>query len=342
MNVFKRNNIILVTVAFAIFLLTLIDYVTIKKVTDTQVLMDTPVSITVYGMGKNKESLKTAIDMAFDEIERVEAMMSRFIPESNISRINNPNSGHVFATEETVDLLEVSKRVDELTDGAFDITIGNLVDLWCFTCDDPQVPDDATIKELITHIGNDKVSVIYSEGVTSYSAHLMDPKAKLDLGGIAKGYAIKRAGKVLSALGVKSGIVDAGGDMVVIGDKKGKPFRVGIKSPDGDGMVGIINAANTSIVTSGDYERYFVKDGLRYHHILDPATGYPARKCRSVTVIAEDATIADALSTAIFVMGAQDGLAVVDQLDGVEAVIIDAGNEMHLSKGAAKIVELKQ
>jgi thiamine biosynthesis lipoprotein len=339
----KRNNIIIVGVAFAIFLLTIIDYISVKKISDSKILMDTAVEITVYGIGRDKEKLKSAIDKGFKEIERVENLLSNYIKDSEISKINNAKGGSVDVSKETADILKISRQVGELTDGAFDITLGELIDLWGITGDNPAVPDAGAIEEMLKHTGNEKI-VINGDSTGKapfFKVHSAAPRTKIDLGGIAKGYAIKKAAEALIENGIKSGLIDAGGDIVVIGEKKGKPFKVGIKSPDSDGMIGIISARDISIVTSGDYERCFIQDGVKYHHVLDPANGYPAGKCRSVTVITKDATIADALSTAVFVMGAEEGMELVDLLDGVEALIVDDKNKVHLSKNASNLIKLK-
>jgi thiamine biosynthesis lipoprotein len=345
MNIKFRNNIIIVFVAFAIFVLVLIDYVSMKKIVRQRVLMDTSVEITAYGIGRDEKKVEQAIDKAYEEIARVEELLSSHIADSDISRINSADGKFVNVSYETARVLKVAKLVYENTDGAFDITLGHIIDLWGFTTDSPTIPDDNDVKELLLHTGTDKIVVSeYLEGSDiAYRARLRNPKAKIDLGGIAKGYAIMRAADTLKENGVKSGLVDAGGDIAVIGCKKGsKPFRIGIRSPSGETTIGVINALYTTVVTSGDYERYFIKDGVRYHHILNPKTGFPAKKSRSVTVIAKDATIADALSTALFVMGAKDGIALVDVLDGVEAVIIDYKSDIHKSKGADEIIELNQ
>lgn len=342
MKISKRNNIIIVAVAFMIFLLTLIDYISIRRVTAERVLMDTAVRITVYGLGRDRKKLEIAVEEAFGEIARVESLMSSYITDSDVSRINNAGGAFVAISAETANILETAKRVGELTDGAFDVTLGRVMKLWDFTGSEPTVPDESTVNEILTGSGNDKIEVTYNDATETYYAQFTDTRAMLDLGGIAKGHAIKQAARLLRARGVKSGIIDAGGDIVVIGNKKGKPFKVGIRSPDGDGILSVIKADDTSIVTSGDYERGFVQGGVLYHHILDPKTGFPAGGTRSVTVVTHDPTIADALSTALFVMGSDTGIALVDQLDGVEAIFIDDTGVTHLSKGAAGILEPKE
>ncbi len=340
MDLKKRNNLILITAAVAIFLLTMIDSISIKKFTRSEMMMDTLVEISVFGMGKDKKKLENAIDSAFTEIDRIEKLMSRFIVTSEIAEINASDSDEIYISSETAYILQNSQVISDLTGGAFDVTLAELMELWGFTGDSPSVPDKSAIERLMKHTGNEKYSV---SGIdTIYRVKLEDPEVKIDLGGIAKGYAIKRAAEVLKESGVKSAMVDAGGDIVVIGNKKGKPFNVGIKSPDGEGIIGVIGAEDIAIVTSGDYERFFIEGGVKYHHIIDPATGYPARKCKSVTIIADDALVADALSTAVFVMGAEAGIQLVDGLDEVEAMIIDSDDEAHFSQNAHKYIKLKE
>jgi thiamine biosynthesis lipoprotein len=336
------NNILIVGVALLIFLLTLLDKFTVKKYADSKVLMDTAVEMTVYG--KDKKKLIDAVDSGFKEIQRIENLLSNYIEGSDVSNINSADGATVNVNEETVSIIEESIKIGNLTDGAFDITLGYLGDLWDFTSESPSVPDDAAIKKILQHTGNEKIVINkHSENKdATFSVRLSDSKAKIDLGGIAKGYAIKMAARALKRNGIKSGLIDAGGDIVVIGSKKGKYFKVGIKSPDDDSIIGIVNAHDVAIVTSGDYERCFIKDGVKYHHILDPKTGYPARGCRSVTVIAKDATVTDALSTAIFVLGHEKGIGIIDSLDDVEAMIVDDKNEVHLSKNALTFIEIRR
>ncbi len=328
------NNILIVGVAFVIFALMMFDRGSVRKYKDSRILMDTLVEITVYGNGKQK--LKSSVNEAFDEIKRIENLMSGYISNSEIARINDAGGNALSVSPESAAVIQAAKDVGRLTDGAFDVTLGGLTRLWGFTSESPRVPQKSEIEELLAHTGSDIIEIknYYNGKQTIVSIRLTDPATTIDLGGIAKGYAIGMAARRLRERGIESALIDAGGDIVVIGDKKGKPFRIGIKSPDDDSVIGVIEASDISIVTSGDYERGFSIGGVRYHHILDPKTGRPARRSRSVTIITKDAILADALSTAVFVMGREKGLKLINSLKGVEAFIVDETNKMFMSDNA--------
>jgi thiamine biosynthesis lipoprotein len=162
----------------------------------------------------------------------------------------------------------------------------------------------------------------------------------IDLGGIAKGYAVDAAIRVLKEKNVESAMVNAGGDIYVLGRKHGKPWRIGIRHPRRGGeILGIVEVEDKAIVTSGDYERYFFSEGKRYHHILNPKTGYPANECQSVTIVAKKATIADGLATGVFVLGPREGMDLVESLEEVEGVIVNKEGEMSVSSGLVSKIE---
>ncbi|MBI5893748.1 MAG: FAD:protein FMN transferase, partial [Deltaproteobacteria bacterium] len=157
---------------------------------------------------------------------------------------------------------------------------------------------------------------------------------RINLGGIAKGYIVSQAAEKIKSKGIKKGIIHAGGDMFVFNESDNKPFKIGIQHPrEKDKIIGTIEILNGAVATSGDYERFFIKDGIRYHHIMDPKTGFPASKIRAVTIVAKDGTMADAISTAVFVMGLEDGMKLIEKLPDIEGLIIDANGNVHLSSG---------
>jgi thiamine biosynthesis lipoprotein len=191
----------------------------------------------------------------------------------------------------------------------------------------------------MSKVGLDRIEIDSATG----TVRLSEPGMALDLGGIAKGYALDRARLVIENFGVKAALVNAGGDILAVGEKApGKPWRVGVQDPRrGNAMVAVASVKDKIVVTSGDYERFFVKNGKRYHHILDPRTGYPATGLRSVTIVATDGLTADALATAVLVLGPDEGLKLVESIQGIEALLIDSAGRVRLSSGAVSIFELR-
>ncbi|BAK97880.1 thiamine biosynthesis lipoprotein ApbE precursor [Oscillibacter valericigenes Sjm18-20] len=267
--------------------------------------MDTTMSVTAYGNGA-----KNAVQKAQTEIDRLESQLSRTRGDSVVSRLN-AGSGSQTVGPEVSSLLSIAEEYSAATSGAFDITIAPLVSAWGFTTDHYQVPDQRELDELVTHVGS---SHIHLGGESEVS---LDNDTQIDLGGIAKGYASDCVEAILAKNGVESAKVELGGNIYVRGSKPdGNAWRVGIQDPNNsDGFVGILSLTDGFAVTSGGYQRYFEQDGKRYHHIIDPATGYPAESgLISVTVVAPGneeetescpghGTMCDAFSTALFVMG---------------------------------------
>jgi len=287
----------------------------------TRFLMDTYVTIQVPG---DAQAIKT-IEKAFDRMEEVDRKFNVLNAESPLYRFNHENVP--ITDPEILALLETSLEVSSESGGAFDITVYPLVDLWGFFRGAPAVPAQADIALGLKKVGWRELRI--ENGV------LTKPKSdvEIDLGGIAKGYAVGEAVKVLKGAGVTSALVDAGGDIFAIGELRGKPWKVGIRNPRGEGVIGVLDVSDLTVVTSGDYERFFEKDGVRYHHILDPVSGYPASGLMSVTVICDDAVRADGLSTALFVMGAEKGMELVERLDGVEAIMVTKDQKILTSPG---------
>jgi len=281
-----------------------------------------------------------AITAAFQEIARVERLTATE-GEGELARLNREAQGRpVKVSDELFALLERARRYKELTAGKFDISLGRLVDLWGFgegaTKAPSQVPSAGEIARLLKgrEIVLDKAKRMVQLG----------PNAELDLGGIAKGYAVDRAIQVLKDYGVKAALVNAGGDIRIYGMRPGRffsrrPFRIAIQHPrDEAKILGIVKlSGDRAIATSGDYERYFIQDGVRYHHILDPATGRPARGCISVTITAPTALEADALATGVFVLGPQRGLELIERLPEVEGIIVDPEGKIYKSSGLADL-----
>ena len=300
----------------------------------TRLMMGTVVEITLLDResgGSPKESVDAAFEAAFARIKELEYLFGRIQKNSDIWKINRSPGLPVSVSPETYRLIEAGLGFSKLSGGAFDITLGRIIELWDFEGKKPVVPDAVHIKEALKDVGR-KSLLLDKKAATVTPLNAV----KLDLGAIAKGYIIDEAAKVLLANNINNFIINAGGDMVIRGKRGSKPWKVGLQHPRDTGKVIAhmeIGDVQTAIVTSGDYERYFMKEGRRYHHILDPETGYPAEGLISVTIKASDTVTADALSTAVFVMGSAKGLALIEQLPDVEAVLIDRDENIIISRG---------
>jgi len=298
-------------------------------------IMGTLVEATV--MYSDVPAAQRALVDAFMEMQRIEALMSVNKPDSEISRLNREAASHPVRTSgEVLDILSRSIDFCHRSNGLFDITVGPLSELWGFSGDDPVVvPDSEAVLSLQRLTGCERVSINWTDSTVSFS----DPGVEVDLGGIAKGYAVDRATAVLRARGINDFIVNAGGDLYASGEKEpGVPWRIGIKHPrKTDGLIARMDARDQAVVTSGDYERFVIVNGRRYHHILDPRTGFPATSSQSVTVVAKSAEAADAWATYLFVAGKE-----ASEGDGPERLRVAADGTVSLSGniGALNSVEV--
>ncbi len=301
-----------------------------ESVTYTKMLMGTVVQITL--IEGDAKRFDIAAEKAFDEIKRLEALFSSYMPDSDVSRISRAaGDGPVIVSPEVITVLKSAVKASTLSSGAFDPTIGALGKAWGYSGEMRHVPTKEEVNRVLPLVDYRGIII---DG-PSMKAGLREKGMVLNLGGIAKGYIAGRAVEALQREGVERGIIHAGGDMVVF-QKKGpgqRAFKIGVQHPREKGLLGEAELYNGAVSTSGDYERYFVKDGVRYHHILDPSTGFPAYRCRSVTIIAEDPTMSDALSTAVFVLGPEKGMALIEGIEGVEGVIVDFNGKVTSSKG---------
>ncbi len=287
---------------------------------ETRFLLGTDVEIKV--IAKNKPAAQRAINTAFSEIEGIEKITSSFIEGNELALLNKAGSS---GNCELFNIIDESLYFSRLTNGAFDITVSPLIKLWGFKIGKHKVPTDSEIKEILKIVGYQRIILDYKNKKVYLN------KSRIDLGGIAKGYAIDNAIKVLKTSGIKKGLVNAGGDIRFIGDKT---WSIGIQHPRmRSKLVKKIKLKNRAIVTSGDYERYFVENNKRYHHIINPVTGYPATECVSITVIANDALSADALATGLFVLGVTRGMRLIESLKDTEAIIIDSDGNIFTSEG---------
>lgn len=292
--------------------------------------MYTIVSITVSS--DSEEKAKKAIDMAFNEMDRLARLLNFYSEDSEVSMINrNAGEKPVKVSPETLEIIDRALYVSENTEGAFDITVGPVVRLWDFQ--NKVLPDEKLIKERLKLVGYKNV-IMDKEKSTVF---LRTKGMQIDLGGIIKGYAADKAAEVLRKNGIKSGIVAIAGDIKIFGKRPdGGLWNVGIQNPrqksDKDEIIAAIGLLDAGISTSGDYQRFFIKDGKRYHHLLNPKTGYPAYECQSVTVITKDAVFTDAFATGIFILGHQKGMDVLKRL-GFDGVIVDKDGKILVTEG---------
>jgi len=264
---------------------------------------------------------KEAAGVVFGELERLENLLSKYKPESEVSQLNK--KAKLKVSPETFFIVKKAKEFSTLSSGAFDITVGPLVDLWGFTDKNFTVPADEKIKNILKLIGSDKILLHNNESVIKFKF----PGMKIDLGAIAKGYAVDCAVKKLKEKGINSCLINAGGQVYCLGEKFGRPWRVAIKGVLNSDFSGFVELTDKSVATSGDYEQFFIQDNKRYAHIINPKTGYPADSgVISVTVIAPDGLTADALSTAIFVLGKERGEKLAEKFKGVEVKIYAQDN----------------
>ena len=274
--------------------------------------LDTVVTITLYDVGK--ADAEDALSAAFDEIERLESLLSVTREESDVWRLNTAEGRAVTVAKETAEVLTLALRYAELSGGALDVTVRPVSQLWDFAAQ--AVPDTAALQQAAELVGYHNLSVDGQVVTLTQGA--------VDLGGIAKGYIADRVAAVLKRKGVCSALIDLGGNIVAVGNKAGEPFRIGIKNPLAtDSLCAVVEESEMSVVTSGIYERGFDKDGIRYHHLLDPSTGMPVQNTlASVTIVCAKSADADALSTACFVMGEERARKLIDSLPDTEALFV--------------------
>ena len=285
---------------------------------------------------------RVAFDAAIAEIKRVEALMTTWKPDSEISKINAAaGKDAVHVSDEVFAIVKESVHASEISEGTFDITFQTLHGLWKFDEDlDAHPPKEADVKARLPFLGYKKIQLDEAKR----TVRLENAKTQIGLGGIAKGYAVDKAVKVLEQAGLASFFVQAGGDLFARGKKPdGAPWTAGIRDPRGpdNKYFARLAISDHAFSTAGDYERSYVVGGRRYHHIIDPRTGMPATASRSVTIWAPNALLADEIDDAVFILGPEKGLRLVESLDGVGAVIVDAKNNVWVSerlKGKLEIV----
>lgn len=297
------------------------------EVTKTIYAMDTVMTLKAYG--KNAE---LALDEAKKEIERLDYSLRRGNPDSEIYKINADGSGTV--SEDTAELIGDALEICRSTEGAFDISIAPVMDLWGFYTKDFYVPNDDELSSELSRVGYTNISVDKNNVSVSGGA-------QLDLGGIAKGYLSGKITEIFKNDGVESGIVSLGGNVQTLGKKTdGSEWKVAIQNPDNDTYIGALSVSDKAVITSGGYQRFFEKDGVRYHHIIDPKTGYPADSgVKSVSIVSDNGALADGLSTALFVMGLDEGTEYWRSHGGFDVVFMTDDNRVYITEGLKDIFE---
>lgn len=261
---------------------------------------------------------KEASAIVFKEAARVEKLLSKYDGSSEVAQLNR--LGKLKVSQEVFYILTESLEFWQISQGAFDITVGPLIDLWGFSDKQYRLPSDAQIKETLKLIGCDKIILRQKDNVVEFIL----PGMKIDLGGIGKGYALDCAVKKLKEKNIRSCLINAGGQVYALGDKGGKLWKIAVKDPRKEGVSETMELKNKSASTSADYEQFFLKDARRYCHILNPKTGYPAESgIISVTVISDSALDADALSTAVFVLGKEKAKRIREKFSNLEIKITE-------------------
>lgn len=309
---------------------------TTKVVTKENYLLDTIIKLDVYG--KNAEQ---AAEKAMDAISDIDDKMSPTKPTSEIYKINsNAGKNFVKVSDDTFTVVKRAIEYSKLCNGAFDITVGPLVNIWGIGTDKQRIPSKKEIDEKLKLI--DYKNILLDE--KNKSIKLKNPNEAIDLGAIAKGYTADKVKKVLLKEGVKTAFINLGGNVVTLGAKDdGKPWVIGIQDPTKERgeHFGILKVKEKSVVSSGNYERYFEKDGKRYHHILDSHTGYPSESGLIATTIISDNSIdGDALSTITFLLGADKGIKLIESLKGIEGVFVTADKKVYTTSGLKNNFEL--
>ncbi len=309
-----------------------------EKVSKTGFYFDTVITITLYGT-----SDEHYLDDCFSLASEYEKKLSNTIADSEISQINRADGAYVTVSDDTLTLIKKGIDYAKLSNGKFDITIGTLSDLWNFSeiaeeadSDDNEVdasllPSSAAVKEACAHVGYKMIEIDGNQ------VRLKDPKAKLDLGGIAKGFIADQMRTFLNEKGITTGVISLGGNVLTLGQKKeDASYTIGIQKPFAQTgtALGTLKVKDASVVSSGIYERYYRVNGKLYHHILDPATGYPVENnLNQVTIISDISMDGDALSTICYALGLKDGMQLVENTSGVEAIFVTKDGDISCSSG---------
>ena len=296
---------------------------------DKRAIMGTAVSVELWA--DDEASAAAAIEAVMQEMVHIDQSMSPYIETSELALINREAARHpVKISAEMFYLLKTALHYSQISDGAFDISFASVGYMYDYR--NHIEPDEAQIQKQLSAI--DYRSIKLDAG--NSTVHFLKPGMRIDLGGIAKGYAVDKGADVLLARGIRHAIVTAGGDSRIIGDRRGRPWMVGVKDPRiGNKEAVVLPLENTALSTSGDYERYFMDGDRRVHHILNPRTGKSATGIRSVSVLAPRGIDTDALTKPLFILGVERGMRIIDRIPGVDAIVIDDQGQLFYSKNLA-------
>lgn len=299
----------------------------LKTFKRTQILLGTVVEIQVRDSDEKKAD--DAISKAFSEVKRIDELFTTYNDQSPVWQINNSADTIISVDPEIYNLIILCDSITKLSDGSFDVSLDNLTKVWGFYTDDPHLPSKEEIDLALFFSGWEKIKLLAGNRIEKKE------KVGLNFGAIAKGYAVDKAIDVFKRSGVTQALVNAGGEISVIGND----WTVGIQHPrEINSIIKKIKLDGYTVATSGDYEQYFEVEGVRYHHLLDPKTGYPSRGLQSVTIINKSNTFADGLATAVFVMGKEKGMKLIESLNDTEAMIIDSEGKIFYSSGFEKFL----
>jgi len=298
-----------------------------NKISKDYFLFGTSINITIYLQDKKKG--EKILEEAFDEMERIDKMYNSHNNESEIKKINKGSGDFVKVSSEIIELLRNAKKMSEITQGRYDITISPLLKLWGFDKSITTLPSNQDIQ-------GELVKVDYSKIQITGTSVKIDRGQEIDTGSFLKGYAIYKAREILVKNGVKSGIISAVSSIATINQKpNGEKWKIGLQNPINlQKIIGILEIKDMSIGVSGDYQNYVEIEGEKYHHIFDATTGYPVKNIRMLVVLAEDTYKADLYSTALFTLGAKGAIDYIEKLAGIEAIAVDKDMKIHMTKGA--------
>ncbi len=297
---------------------------------ETRTSLYTLVAMTV--VTSSEDRARKAMGEAYGELDRLGQLLNFYAEDSELSAINrNAGIQPVPVSPDTLEIIQAAVYAGEQTEGGFDVTVGPVVKLWDFN--EKILPDPASVAERLPFVGYQNIVI----DAAASSVFLKKAGVQVDLGGIIKGFAADKAVAVLQKNGMEGGIVAVAGDIRVFGRQPdGRPWHLGVQNPrqkeDSDVLLATLDLEDKGISTSGDYQRYFIRDGVRYHHLFNPKTGFPESLCQSVTVIAPTTTLTDAFATGIFIMGPKKGLALLEKLD-MDGIIVDQDGKVLLTKG---------
>ena len=326
----SSNNVHCFQALSGVLLLIISSQLNAQWQTEDAAIMGTTIRVEVWH--EDGEVRQMGIDKVLEEMNRVNRLMSPYIEQSQLSKINKyAHEAPVEVDRDLFGLIEKSIEVSRLTNGAFDITFASVGHLFNYRKEIKPTEEEVAAAKLLIDYKN----IVLDKDQNSVA--FLKKGVKIDLGGIAKGFAVDQSIQHLNKLGIKHALVSAGGDTRLLGDRNGRPWLVGIRDPaNTEEVIVKLPLQDEALSTSGDYERFFIEDGKKYHHIIHPTTGYSASEVRSASILASDATTTDALSTSIFVMGAKEGLQFLNSLEGVEGVIVDQQGKLYYSEGLEK------